>query len=708
MPDASLRACLTGALSKRGLETDLTASNLRQLQVVDCSDGDTIADLTGLEWLGDVREIQLPKTSVAAVDPLNKLTALTTLTLISTHGFPLSPLTALTNLSSLSVSVGPTTDLAAIATFARLDSLHLTTHGVSQLSALTTSSAVRALTITGDASLTSLGTISGGANIARLAVTDASNLRSLASVRNLDGVVELDVRRTGISDIGELAGFPRITRANLDGTKLRDLAGLPRLTSLAMLDISNTAVTDATPLSSLPALTELAAYSAQLSTLGPRGSLAHLLNVRLPNNHLQSIEALDGAVLTQVMLGGNPISDISPLAHISSTANVDLWDTRVRDLSPLPDTATVDAGSYLGIDLPAATAGVPYDLGLRGIDGKPLCPDGFWTYTDANPPDFGRTTTYITGADCIGGRATYPVSGVYHAWFGNSSGGRVSFRPNLVQPVGPDRPFDRTTAPVVGGQPSIDNPLSAWTTGWMPEPFSYSYQWYRDGKPISGLPDDQSFYRPTSAEYGDRFQVCMTGHRDGYADTKRCSKATGKVGEGTIQVTAEATISGVRAPDSTLTVKMGVLTPGVTFHYQWQRDYHNIKGAARATYTVRAGDVGHRLRVLITLTKKLYTSVPTSTDFTKVKKATMKAGSPAILGDTVVGARLTVAAGTWSTGAKLSYQWYRNGKVIKRATHKTYVLTASDRGKRIVVKVTGRKAGYTTASRSSGASAIVS
>jgi len=708
VPDASLRACLADALSKEGIKTSLTATSLGQLRELDCSYGNTIGDLTGLEWLGAVREIQLPKTSVAAVGPLNKLTTLTTLTLVSTHDFALSPLTALTNLSSLWVSVGPTTDLAAIATFTKLDSLHLTTHGVSQLSALTTSSAVRALTITGDSSLTSLGTISGGTYIAQLSVTDAPNLRSLAAVRYLDGVVELNLQRTGISDIAELAGFPRITRANLDGTKLKSLVGVPRLASLTMLDISNTAVTDATPLATLPSLVELAAYNAQLATLGPRGSLSRLRNVRLPNNHLQTIEALDGAPLTTVYLDGNPLSDIRPLAGIAPDAWVGLGDTQVRDLSPLPDTVSVQAGSYHGIDLPSATVGVPVDLGLRGIDGTPLCPDGFWMYTDTPPPGWGTTTTHVTGADCSGGFATYPRSGVYYAWFGASSRARVSFSPNLIQHAGPDRPFDRTTTPMIGGQPMVGNPFMASAGGWAPTPFSYTYQWYRNGKLLTGLPDDLSAYTPTEADYGARFQVCITGHRDGYVDARRCSNVSGKVGIGGIQVFGEATIEGVRAPDSTLRLKMDVWPKDVTFHLQWQRDYTDIKGATHKTYKVQARDVGHRLRILVTLSKKLYSDYPTSTDFTKVRKATMSAGTPTIHGAATVGSQLSAAAGTWSAGAKLSYQWYRNGKAIKKATHRMYQLTGADRGKSIVVKVTGRKAGYTTVRRSSAATEKVS
>ncbi len=57
---------------------------------------------------------------------------------------------------------------------------------------------------------------------------------------------------------------------------------------------------------------------------------------------------------------------------------------------------------------------------------------------------------------------------------------------------------------------------------------------------------------------------------------------------------------------------------------------------------------------------------------------------------------------------KLSYQWLRNGKAIKGATKSTYKLAKSDKRKKITVKVTGKRAGYTTKSVVSKATKKVS
>ncbi|MDF1489550.1 CAP domain-containing protein [Tessaracoccus caeni] len=79
----------------------------------------------------------------------------------------------------------------------------------------------------------------------------------------------------------------------------------------------------------------------------------------------------------------------------------------------------------------------------------------------------------------------------------------------------------------------------------------------------------------------------------------------------------------------------------------------------------------------------------------------LKTATPTISGIAKVGKTLTAKPGTWTSGTKFSYQWYRDGKKITGATKATYKLTSSDRGKQITVKVTGSKSGYAKASKTS-------
>ena len=72
-------------------------------------------------------------------------------------------------------------------------------------------------------------------------------------------------------------------------------------------------------------------------------------------------------------------------------------------------------------------------------------------------------------------------------------------------------------------------------------------------------------------------------------------------------------------------------------------------------------------------------------------------GSAAVSGTARVGVRLRATSKAWGSGGlKYSYRWYRNGAAISRATASSYVPVAADRGKRITVKVTASRSGWTS------------
>lgn len=80
---------------------------------------------------------------------------------------------------------------------------------------------------------------------------------------------------------------------------------------------------------------------------------------------------------------------------------------------------------------------------------------------------------------------------------------------------------------------------------------------------------------------------------------------------------------------------------------------------------------------------------------------------PKISGTATVGKTLTAKAGTWAPAkVTLKYQWLRSGKAISKATKSTYKLVASDKRKKVTVKVTGSKSGYTSVAKTSAAKTV--
>ncbi|MFE5835378.1 carboxypeptidase regulatory-like domain-containing protein, partial [Arthrobacter sp. NPDC056493] len=87
---------------------------------------------------------------------------------------------------------------------------------------------------------------------------------------------------------------------------------------------------------------------------------------------------------------------------------------------------------------------------------------------------------------------------------------------------------------------------------------------------------------------------------------------------------------------------------------------------------------------------------------------TITAPTPTVKGTAKVGSTLTATPGTWGpTGVALKYQWKANGVAITGAAATTFKLTTAQVGKTLTFSVTGTKAGYTTATKTSAATGTV-
>jgi Tol biopolymer transport system component len=172
--------------------------------------------------------------------------------------------------------------------------------------------------------------------------------------------------------------------------------------------------------------------------------------------------------------------------------------------------------------------------------------------------------------------------------------------------------------------------------------------------------------------------------------------------------TATPTISGTVKVGYTLTANTGTWTSGATFKYQWYANGVAVSGATAKTYKLPGSLYNKKMSVVVTGSLAGYTTVAKTSAATVVVAAgTLTAPTPTISGTVRVAYTLTANPGTWTSGTTLHYQWYASGTAISGATAKTFKLTSTQKGKTIVVKVTGSQPGYTTVTKASAATAAV-
>ena len=177
--------------------------------------------------------------------------------------------------------------------------------------------------------------------------------------------------------------------------------------------------------------------------------------------------------------------------------------------------------------------------------------------------------------------------------------------------------------------------------------------------------------------------------------------------------TAKPKISGSAAVGKKLTAGHSWSPAGLAYAYQWYAKGVAIPGATEATYTPTPADQGLALTVRVTATSRRgVTATQVSKASKKVAQGKLGTKTPKISPKPKVGVQVTADPGSWTpAGTTLTYQWYRvKGKkttAINGATTDRYTPVAADAGAKLKVKVTGKAAGYKTASKTSSATAKV-
>ena len=171
-----------------------------------------------------------------------------------------------------------------------------------------------------------------------------------------------------------------------------------------------------------------------------------------------------------------------------------------------------------------------------------------------------------------------------------------------------------TAPPTIAGTPTVGQTLTASDGTWSNNPTSFAYQWLRCNGGGNNCADvanaTQKTYTLVGADAGKTIRVRVTAtNADGSnsaqsAQTAAVAPATSSAAP---KNTTPPTVSGTAKVGQQLTADPGSWSGSPTsFAYQWQRCdadvaiCSNIVGATSKTYAIPTGDLGYRLRVMVT------------------------------------------------------------------------------------------------------------
>ena len=149
-------------------EGPILISDLTQLTTLNLGLELYVADLSGLEHLVNITELDLTQNQVTDLSPIASLTKLTSLDLAQNDITDISAFTSLTNLTFLRIQDNLVTDISPLAGLTKLTELNLWTNEISDISSL--------------AALTDLAKI----NLTKNQISDLSPLASLTNVARLE------------------------------------------------------------------------------------------------------------------------------------------------------------------------------------------------------------------------------------------------------------------------------------------------------------------------------------------------------------------------------------------------------------------------------------------------------------------------------------------------------------------------------------------
>jgi hypothetical protein len=268
--------------------------------------------------------------------------------------------------------------------------------------------------------------------------------------------------------------------------------------------------------------------------------------------------------------------------------------------------------------------------------------------------------------------------------------------------------------PTISGTAREGETLTGEHGDWAGGVTSYAYQWQRcpaSTLACTSIPGETTTNRLiTNGDVGSRLRLRVIATNADGASAPAFSNPSAVVAPAVAPaVTRLPAVTGTPREGETLTADRGDWANSPTaYAYQWQRcnaageGCTNVPGETSTIRIVTNGDVGGRLRVVVTASNAGGASSAASAPTEVVGPrgaAPANTALPAISGTPQAGQTLTATTGTWSNNpTSFAYQWQRCNAAgaacanIPGETRNTRVIAGDDVGSRLRVLVTATNA----------------
>ncbi|WUX49007.1 hypothetical protein OG769_20635 [Streptomyces sp. NBC_01435] len=203
------------------------------------------------------------------------------------------------------------------------------------------------------------------------------------------------------------------------------------------------------------------------------------------------------------------------------TVTVTARRTGTADVPTTSAALTVAKGAA-----PKATT-APKITGTAKVGAKLTAEKGSWTpaatsyayqwKSDGKAIKGATASTYTVPASLLGKKLTVTVTA---RRTGHADGSATTASVKIATGSAPKA----TKQPTISGTAKVGKVLKAAHGTWTPAPTSYGYQWYANGKAISGA--TKSSLTLKSAQHGKKITVKVTARRTGHSSGSATSKAT--------------------------------------------------------------------------------------------------------------------------------------------------------------------------------------